>query len=110
MSEIDNEEPRIEPVTNLQKQWRVLTFHEDRLNKLDMHLKERFEGGVSETGGHDMLSEEINRLSLAQDEFISTHVEKVNTIEKNIHSRIDAINDKINSSIKDLRVRLDNLG
>jgi hypothetical protein len=30
----------IVPVTDIQKHWKVLTFHENRLNRLDHHIRE----------------------------------------------------------------------
>ena len=73
----------INPVTNLQKQWQVLTFHEDRLNRLDEHLKPN---NVSETVDNRVMENEIRQLSLMQSNLNTSLNDSVRSLTDHIKS------------------------
>jgi chromosome segregation ATPase len=76
----------INPVTNLQKQWRVLTFHEDRLNRLDEHLKHNNDNSVSATVDNSVMENEIRQLSLMQNNLNTSLNDSVKSLTDHIKS------------------------
>lgn len=115
--------PTIRPVTNLQKQWQVLTFHEDRLNRLDEFLKENSEKFLHSNTDTSVLNNEIKQLSImqeslgeTQDNFIKTQQEFISENQRRNQSDIEGIqkqcsdtNSTLTSSIAELTERLNSL-
>tara|TARA_Y100000741_G_scaffold336392_1_gene294954 strand:- start:1587 stop:2003 length:417 start_codon:yes stop_codon:yes gene_type:complete len=113
--------PTIRPVTNLQKQWQVLTFHEDRLNRLDEYFK--MHGEQSLHTDTSVLNNEIKQLSImqetlgeTQDNFIKTQQEFISENQRRNQSEIEGIqkqcsdtNSTLTSSIAELTERLNSL-
>ena len=115
--------PTIIPVTDLQKQWKVLTFHEDRLNRIDEYVKKNNENSVSTTVDNSVLNNEVQQLSLVQNtmaknqqDFISSQQNVMNNIQtrtrgdiERMQSQYNDLNKSLTNYIQNLTERIDEL-
>ena len=76
----------IVPVTDIQKHWKVLTFHENRLNRLDHHIRETAK--VNSVEDMETISADITELR--------NSLEELRRENENLKTSLNEISSKVN--------------